>query len=221
MKANINGTIQDYKPRPISKDDISDDIEINDVVLTPFDLRVFNAVSIVDKLKKCEVEYIDIDIYRLMGLDETTENFEKLEKSISKLIEAELLIVENVFSWGEKEDHAQADELPDGFTFIGTRSIEEQPDGRGVTNLGSADDYDQEETDSQLKDSVSYFMRKEMGGERALYEMLGVVSELFEEMAAFSKREYSDMETARSFSESAENCEIVRDVIANRNSRKR
>lgn len=116
---------------------------------------------------------------------------------------------------------ASADDIPDNFTFIGTRSIEEQPDGRGIINLGSADDHAQDEKESQLKDSVSYFMRKEMGGERALYEMLGVVSELFEEMAAFSKREYSDMETARSFSESAENCEIVRDVIANRNSRKR
>lgn len=110
MKANINGTIQDYKPRPIPKGLIDGEIKTNGVIITPFDSKVLTAVAVIGE-NTDEAAFLDTDIYPVMGIGDTPENRERVEASISKLQKAGLLTVENVFSWGENEDHAQGENV--------------------------------------------------------------------------------------------------------------
>lgn len=99
---------------------------------------------------------------------------------------------------------ASADDIPDNFTFIGTRSIEEQPDGRGVIDLGSTDDL------NTLTDCLDYIERR--GDDEA--ERDKAIAKARELLESFS----SNINEAELFLQESETwIEAIRDDLGNVN----
>ena len=163
MKANINGTIQDYKPRPISEDGYTFDVRINGVSITPFDFDVYAAIveSIHDG---GEIEPSADVANRIFGFNHTAQEHAAICRSFDRLKKIGLFdYLENDEEHAQDDTSGELETLIDCIDFI-ERHGDNKADREKAIKAARCLLFDMEQRLGNIDDALSDVIRAIGGG---------------------------------------------------------